>query len=103
MNQILTLTNRNFKLFLRNKSAVFFSFLSVLIILVLYILFLGKTQVDAVKSTIGNVVGIENLVNSWLMAGIIFIATVTVAFGVLSRFVEDREDKKLQIFGNSRK
>ncbi|QQR93417.1 ABC transporter permease [bacterium] len=98
MNQILTLTNRNFKLFLRNKSAVFFSFLSVLIILVLYILFLGKTQVDAVKSTIGNVVGIENLVNSWLMAGIIFIATVTVAFGVLSRFVEDREDKKTSDF-----
>ena len=45
MNAILVFAWRNIRLFFRDKTSVFFSFLSVLIIVGLYALFLGDAQV----------------------------------------------------------
>ena len=44
------MTLRNIKIFLKDRAAVFFSLLAPLIVLMLYILFLGDIQVSSVKS-----------------------------------------------------
>ena len=46
MRKIMALSIRNLRLFVRDKALVFFSFLSVIIILGLYVLFLGDIQVQ---------------------------------------------------------
>lgn len=98
MKAIIELTKRNLRLFLRNKSEVFFSFLSVIIILGLYVLFLSDLQVSNLEQIIGKVDGLKPLVNSWVMAGLIAVSTVTLALGNLGRMVSDREDKKIDEF-----
>ena len=66
MRTITQLTLRNMKIFLRNKSEVFFSFLSVFIILGLYVLFLGDVQVRNIQSIVGqDFPEIEALVYAW--------------------------------------
>ncbi|MDD3048501.1 MAG: ABC transporter permease [Bacilli bacterium] len=90
MGNILSLTKRNLLLFFRNKSEVFFSFLSVIIILGLYVLFLSDLQVTNIKDAAGEIDGVKALVNSWVMAGLIAVSTVTIALGVLGRMVMDK-------------
>lgn len=99
MDQLLSLTKRNMLMFLKNRAALFFSLFSMLIILMLYILFLAKMNVDTVQS----MVEIERntaayLVNSWVMAGIIVVNSVTVTLGVTGIMVEDEVMKRIQVF-----
>lgn len=98
MMNILSLTKRNLLLFFRNKSEVFFSLLSVIIILGLYILFIGDIQVAEIEKTMKGVEGAAVLVNSWVMAGLIAVSTVTLAIGSMGRFVADREKKSINDF-----
>ena len=92
---------RNLKLYLRDKAAVFFSFLSVIIILALYILFLGKMQSDNLGDAFGNVEGIDWLVSSWIMAGLITVSTVTVPLGAVGKLIDDRADGLINDFYTS--
>ena len=46
MNMLLCMVSRNLKIFLKDKANIFFSLLCPLIVLALYVLFLGKIQVD---------------------------------------------------------
>jgi len=92
---------RNLKLYLRDKAAVFFSFLSVIIILALYILFLGKMQSDNLIREFGEVPGIEWLVSSWIMAGLITVSTVTVPLGAVGKLIDDRADGLINDFYTS--
>ncbi|TXT17197.1 MAG: ABC-2 type transport system permease protein [Erysipelotrichaceae bacterium] len=88
MNTIKALTIRNLKLFFRDKALVFFSFLSVMIILGLYVLFLGDINVANIKSLVGqDLPGIEALVYGWMLPGVIAISTVTLALGNMGRLV----------------
>jgi multidrug/hemolysin transport system permease protein len=98
MKTTLQLTKRNLLLFFRNKAEVFFSFLSVIIILGLYVLFLSDLQVKGIKDTVGDIEGVKALVNSWVMAGLIAVSTVTLALGALGRIVTDRENKSINDF-----
>lgn len=98
MKSLISLIKRNLLMFFRNKSAVFFSFLSVIIIVGLYVLFLSDLQVQNIEATIGKVNGIKPLVNSWVMAGLIAVSTVTLAMGALGRIVSDRENKTFDDF-----
>lgn len=81
---------RNLKLFFRDKAAVFFSLLAVLIIIVLYAVFLGSVWLpDSMKS-------LENtklLMNDWLMAGILAVASVTTTLGAFGVMVDDKIKK----------
>ena len=45
---LYALTMRNLKVFLRDKANVFFSLLSPLIVLGLYVLFIGRMQSDGI-------------------------------------------------------
>lgn len=92
------LIKRNMKVFFRDKVSVFFSFMSIIIIIMLYALFLGNIQVDAVKQSAGDIEGIRFLVDSWIMAGIIAISTVTISLGALGTMVDDQHKKILRDF-----
>ncbi|MFA5602449.1 MAG: ABC transporter permease [Bacilli bacterium] len=91
MRVLCELTKRNVKLFLRDKASVFFSFLSVLIIIALYMVFLGDMQVQSIEEEMGHVEGIRWLINSWIMAGIIVVNTVSLPLGALNTIINDQE------------
>ncbi|MFW5794425.1 MAG: ABC transporter permease [Bacillota bacterium] len=95
---LFSLVIRNLKKYLRDKAAVFFSFLSVIIILLLYILFLGKMQIDNLTSLLGDINGLGWLVSSWIMAGILMVSTVTVPLGAIGGLIDDRNDQILDDF-----
>ena len=85
-----TFTKRNLLLFFRDKSTVFFSLLAVLIIIALYVVFLGDVWLsDSMK-------GIENintLMNSWLVAGLLAVASVTTTMGAFGVMIDDKARK----------
>ena len=97
--QILSLTKRNMKVFLRDKTGVFFSLLSPLLVLLLFILFLGDLQIDAVKGALESN-GVLDLfpknyasavAYNWLIAGVLGVSCITVSFSCLSVIILDRE------------
>ena len=75
MNMLLCMVSRNLKIFLKDKANIFFSLLFPLIVLALYVLFLGKIQVDNLNAALAEtgVSGAESAVqafcDSWMLAG----------------------------------
>ncbi len=85
-----SLTLRNLKLFFRDRAAVFFSLLSVLIIIALYAVFLGDLQLRDIEREAGRAIaGVKWLVNSWILAGILAVSTVTVGLSAYGTMVDD--------------
>lgn len=91
---MLTISIRNLKIFFRDKSAVFLSLLAIFIIIGLYALFLG----DNIRSEFKGVPNVDFLINSWVMAGILSVASVTTTLGALQTMVNDRDRKILKDF-----
>lgn len=91
MSTVRSLVSRNLKLFFRDKASVFFSLLSVIIIIALYGLFLGNIQVQELQNSAKGheVPGAAWLVNSWILAGILAVSTVTVSLGAYGTMVDD--------------
>jgi multidrug/hemolysin transport system permease protein len=98
MTGMQNLIKRNLWVFFRDRSAVFFSFLSVIIIIALYALFLADTQVKSLTSMVGDVDDIRFLVDSWIMGGLLAVNTVTVSLGALAVMVQDQENKAMRDF-----
>lgn len=96
MKIVMALAIRNTKLFLRDKTQVFFSLLSMLIIIGLYALFLGDVQVKQIKQLIGDLDGVRWLVDSWIVAGIVAINTVNTTMFALITIVNDRDNKVIK-------
>lgn len=86
---MITIAKRNIKLFFRDKSAVFFSLLSVLIIIGLYVLFLG----DVFEASMEGMPGARFLMDSWIMAGLLAVTSITTTMGAFGVMVEDRTKK----------
>lgn len=99
MQTINSLISRNIKKYLRDKPALFFSFLSVLITILLYIFFLGKLQITSFERDIPDVIrtfydgnisqDIKIYVYSWIIAGILAINTVTIPLSMVIIKVDD--------------
>jgi len=86
---MLTICKRNLKLFFRDRSAVFFSLLAVFIIIGLYVLFLGDTITSGMK-------GIEDarfLIDSWIMAGLLAVTSLTTTMGAFGIMIDDKTKK----------
>lgn len=79
------LIKRNLKVFFRDRTAVFFSLLSVVIIIGLYVLFLG----DTIVADMDNIPGARFLMDSWIMAGLLAVTSVTTTLGAASTMVDD--------------
>ncbi|WP_455543114.1 ABC transporter permease [Intestinibacter sp.] len=90
---MLTFVNRNLKIFFRDKTAVFFSLLTVFIVLALYVLFLGDVWVNSFPE----LKGVKELMNCWIMAGIIGVTSVTANMGAFEIMVEDKSKSKNKI------
>lgn len=86
---MITFAKRNLLLFFRDKSAVFFSLLAVLIIIGLYALFLGDVWMEDMPE----IKDAETLMDSWLIAGLMAVTTVTSTMGAFGIMVEDRAKK----------
>lgn len=89
------LTKRNTLVFLKDKAGVFFSLLAPLIILLLYILFLGDLQVSSVISFFPQEMqpdekAVKAYVDSWMIAGVLSVACITVSLGANTVIVQDR-------------
>jgi multidrug/hemolysin transport system permease protein len=84
---MISLAKRNIKLFFRDKSAVFFSLLSVFIIIGLYVFFLGDAWVSSFDESMPNP---EVVMGSWIMAGLLAVTSVTTTMGVFGTMVEDK-------------
>jgi len=98
MKSMQALIKRNLLNYLYDPSAVFFSFLSVLILVGLYILFLGTLQVNDIQFSVGEIDGIRWLVNSWLLAGLLVVTSFTVPLSISSYMVMDLEKKVFDDF-----
>lgn len=89
------LIERSLKIFLRDKVNVFFSLLAPLIVLGLYVLFLGDIQMDSIKSAFeGAPVDeklLKNFVDAWMLAGVVSVACVTVSFSAQGIMIQDKE------------
>ena len=86
---MLSLLKRNFILYFRNRSGVFFSLLGALISFLLYIIFLQKNLTDAWPQLPDN----TKLLNNWLMGGTLAVTGITTSFTALTQMVQDRENQ----------
>ena len=86
---MLALLKRNFILYFRNRSGVFFSLLGALISFLLYIIFLQKNLTDSWSQLPNS----TNLLNNWLMGGTLAVTGMTTSFTALKQMVQDRENQ----------
>ena len=102
MRKFMGLTKRNILIYFKDKSAIVFSLLTSVIVLVLYLLFLKGTFVDAFNGSMEVAPGLDMLidasdvdvfVNITLLIGMIGSAMITVSYSSLTTIVKDREDK----------
>jgi multidrug/hemolysin transport system permease protein len=96
MTVVVNLIKRNLKLFFRDRASVFFSFLVVFIIIGLYAMFLGNMMVEAFKDTLGD--NARFIINSWIMAGILSVVSITTTLGAFGVMVDDKTKNILKDF-----
>ncbi len=104
MGALLELTKRNIRIYLRDRGAVFFSLLSMLIVILLMVLFLGDMNIQMITDSLAEFPGrdadkdashAEQLVLLWTCAGMISINAVSVTLSVLTALIRDRSSGKL--------
>lgn len=107
MEQFLIFTERNLKLYFRDRGAIFFSLLTMIIVIMLMVFFLGDMNVEAIIKLLSvfpgrdPVVDEENakhLVYIWTCAGVLAINALTVTVSVYSKMIRDRENGILNSF-----
>jgi len=91
MTVIVNLVKRNLKLFFRDKVSVFFSLLSVLIIIGVYVLFLGNMMASNLEDLVGS--NAHFIVDTWVMAGILSVVSLTTTMGAFHTMIEDKTKK----------
>lgn len=93
MNAFFSLVSRNNKVFRRDKTQVFFSLLSVIIVIALYAIFLQKMQIDALEQVTKATPEMVTMVNEWLAAGLLSMMAVTTTLAAFGITVKDIETK----------
>ena len=110
MKTMFILIKRNIKMFFKDKGALFGSFISPAILLVLYITFLGSVYKDgisaAMEDTFGSLVTLSDKVINGFVAGqlvssLIAVTCVTVAFSTNFLMVQDKANRTISDFNAS--
>ena len=99
MTVMTNLIKRNLKLFFRDRTSVFFSLLAVFIIIGLYVLFLGNMMVKNFKELLGD--NARFTVDSWVMAGLLSVTSITTTMGAYGIMVEDKTKKISKDFSSA--
>ncbi|MCI9319495.1 MAG: ABC transporter permease [Lachnospiraceae bacterium] len=108
MKEILYLTKRNSLIYMRDKKAVFFSVLSMLIVLGLMVIFLGSMNSQDLlllleryggeRNEAQDRINVEHLIQLWILSGILIVNSVTVTLTVIGTMVQDEEQSRLASF-----
>ncbi|MEG0439721.1 MAG: ABC transporter permease [Solibacillus sp.] len=98
MEALISLVARNNKMFRRDKTQVFFSLLSIIIVIALYGIFLQKMQVDAIEQVTKATPETITMVNEWLVAGLLSMIAVTTTLGAFGIAIQDIESKSAADF-----
>lgn len=108
MRAILYLTKRNILVFVRDRAAVFFSVLAMLIVLGLMVIFLGSmnsenvvnvlAELGDVRDTAQDEQNAEYLIQMWTLAGILVVNAITVTLTVMGTMVQDEAKNRLASF-----
>ena len=91
---MFNLAYRNLRLFFKQKSMVFFSLLGVFVILGLYTVFLGDIWLlyaDDLPEAV-------TLLNTWIVAGVTSVASITTSMGATAIVVEDKVKRNIKDF-----
>lgn len=103
MREVLTLTGRTIKLYLKNPLSLLFSFVYMLLIILLFSTFLGSYMTESMADIYAEVHGtdlssIRWLVDSTAMAGVLMINCILVPLNVLTIMVQDRSTNHFDSF-----
>ncbi len=107
MREIFYLVKRNALIYLRDRAAVFFSMLSMFIVLGLMAIFLGKMNSDDLvailarfgeRDTAADERNASYLIQLWTMAGILVVNSVTITLTVLGAMVRDETRHRIVAF-----
>lgn len=88
---MLSMIKRNLKLYFRDRTAVFFSMLGVLIILLLYVFFLGA-MLESIATDISSDHA-RFFMDSWIMAGVIAATSITTTLQGFGIMIDDKHKK----------
>jgi len=85
-SNIILFARRNVKVFFRDRAAVTYSMFAAIIIIALYILFLG----DTIAESVPDVPNARIITDSWAMAGLLAVVPVTSTLGALGLMIQDK-------------
>lgn len=85
---------RNLLVFFRDRISVFYSLLSVIIIIGLYVLFLGDMLIKGMEE----IKGARFLMDSWIMAGLIAVTPITTLLGSMGNLIMDKKYNQYKDF-----
>ena len=91
MNVLLV---RNCKIFFRNKKGVFSSLIAALVVIVLYVFFLG----DNMKKSLVELENADHIIDAWIMSGFISVASMTTTLGAMGLMIRDKENGCIKDF-----
>lgn len=104
MMPYIQLVKRNILIFLRDKGAVFFSFLSMLIVICLMVFFLGDVNISTLTDKLALLPNRDAdsdrnnaflLVLTWTIGGIIPVNAVMVTLSAYSAMIKDKISRRL--------
>ncbi len=108
MREIIYLTKRNSLVYLRDRRAVFFSIMSMLIVLGLMVIFLGSMnsgdlvllleRYGGERDAARDEANAKHLIQLWTLAGILIVNSVTITLTVIGIMVQDEEQSRLASF-----
>lgn len=92
MSGALSLARRNVLCYFRDRGSVVFSLMAVIIVVLLYLLFLRNMLIESYP----DMDGMSQLVDAWVLAGILGIVPVTTSAGSLQTMVEDKANGRMR-------
>lgn len=92
---MISFAKRNIKIYFKDKTSVFFSLLAVFIMVLIYVFFLRGTLIKSFSNQISNV---ELLVDWWIAAGMLSVASVTTTLGAFGILIDDKTKKSNKDF-----
>lgn len=86
--------------YFRDRAQVFFTFLAPLMLLMLYVLFLGRMQVDQLAAEMPGTDpdDISGFIYAWVLTGLVLITTISASLAALGGFVTDRATGRFKEF-----
>lgn len=92
MSAMMSLARRNVLCYFRDRASVVFSLMAVIIVVMLYLLFLRNMLVESYP----DMEGMPQLIDAWVLTGILGIVPVTTSAGSLQTMVEDRAGGRIR-------